>query len=412
MTTTEPDAVEAVEPASVGDSRPTVPGTLRFAALASLAAGAIHATAAGAHSEHRGVVVAFAVTAALQIGWGALALVRSGVPVSLSGVAVNGAALGGWILAKTSGIGFVEGLDVAESPQFADTLAAVLAGVAIAGAALALASGVGWVTRPRPVLVGIGAVAAIGLAVPGMVSTGSHTHAGGGHAADDHGHTEAEQAAAGEHDHTEMQAATPKPYDATLPVDLSGTPGVTMEEQREAEELVTRTLRELPQFADYADVTSRGWNSIGDGFAPGTVEHVINWPLIDDDKILDPSAPETLVFRNDGNGQKTLVAAMFQLPRNVGLDETPDVGGDLVQWHIHNDLCYAGPEGAWKLAGVATPPAPCRPGTFRWEDPAAMVHVWIVPHQCGPFAALEGVGGGQIPEGEQRLCDHAHGAPA
>jgi hypothetical protein len=39
-----------------------------------------------------------------------------------------------------------------------------------------------------------------------------------------------------------------------------------------------------------------------------------------------------------------------------------------------------------------------------------MIHVWIVPHRCGPFAALEGVGGGQINEGEERLCDHAHGA--
>jgi hypothetical protein len=33
-----------------------------------------------------------------------------------------------------------------------------------------------------------------------------------------------------------------------------------------------------------------------------------------------------------------------------------------------------------------------------------------VPHRCGPFAALEGVGGGQIKAGEERLCDHAHGA--
>ena len=39
-----------------------------------------------------------------------------------------------------------------------------------------------------------------------------------------------------------------------------------------------------------------------------------------------------------------------------------------------------------------------------------MIHVWIEPHPCGPFAALEGVAGGTIPEGEERLCDHAHGA--
>ena len=39
-----------------------------------------------------------------------------------------------------------------------------------------------------------------------------------------------------------------------------------------------------------------------------------------------------------------------------------------------------------------------------------MIHVWIQKHPCGPFAALEGIGGGQIPEGETKLCDHAHGA--
>lgn len=39
-----------------------------------------------------------------------------------------------------------------------------------------------------------------------------------------------------------------------------------------------------------------------------------------------------------------------------------------------------------------------------------MIHVWTVSHPCGPFAALEGVGAGQIHEGEERLCDHAHGA--
>jgi hypothetical protein len=40
-----------------------------------------------------------------------------------------------------------------------------------------------------------------------------------------------------------------------------------------------------------------------------------------------------------------------------------------------------------------------------------MVHVWIIPYECGPFAALEGDGAGQIRPGEERRCDHAHGAP-
>jgi hypothetical protein len=39
-----------------------------------------------------------------------------------------------------------------------------------------------------------------------------------------------------------------------------------------------------------------------------------------------------------------------------------------------------------------------------------MIHVWIIPHRCGPFAALEGVGAGQIAPGQERLCDHQHGS--
>ena len=42
--------------------------------------------------------------------------------------------------------------------------------------------------------------------------------------------------------------------------------------------------------------------------------------------------------------------------------------------------------------------------------PTPMIHVWIEPHRCGPFAALEGIGGGTIAEGETVLCDHVHGS--
>jgi hypothetical protein len=58
---------------------------------------------------------------------------------------------------------------------------------------------------------------------------------------------------------------------------------------------------------------------------------------------------------------------------------------------------------------VVAPDRECRPGTVR-KAVVPMIHVWIVKHPCGPFAALEGIGGGQIKEGETKLCDHAHGA--
>ena len=165
---------------------------MAMAGIASLGAGAIHAAAAGSHSEHRQAVLAFVIVAAFQLGWGALALVRFSSLIALAGVAGNGAALGGWLMAKSSGISFVDGLEAAEGIQFADTLAAVFALLAVVGAIVAFWRG--------PVRRGISsfgmfivAVAGVGVAaltLPAMVSAGGHAHAHGD--TDDHGaHTTA-----------------------------------------------------------------------------------------------------------------------------------------------------------------------------------------------------------------------------
>lgn len=376
----------------------STPSVLAIAALASIGAGAIHATAVGVHNEHRQAMYAFVLLAVFQIGWGALAFVRSHRLVALLGAAGNALALGGWVLARTSGIGFVDGLEEVEDIQFADGLAAALAGVAIVGALASVVGRFAWARRPQPVLVGVTVLATVGLVVPGMVAAGGHAHAGGhGDGHDDMAHAET--------------AIPPAPYDGTLPVDFSGVPGVSAEEEREAEELATRTIRRLPQFADTRTAYERGYRSIGDA---GTgVEHYVNWRSIDDEHILDPDHPESLVYRVDGE-ERTLVAAMFMLGSDDTLETTPDIGGELIQWHVHQDLCYTGEEFAWTVADVAAPPDECRPGTFRLGGPdggAPMIHVWITSHPCGPFAALEGVGGGQIPEGETRACDHQHGDP-
>jgi hypothetical protein len=410
-----------------GPAAAVVPAALRLAAIASLGAGAIHATAAGAHSEHRSAVVAFVVTAVLQIAWGALALSRPWRLVALAGIAINAAAVGGWLMAKTSGISFVTGLEDKESAQFADSLAAGLAALAAVAAAVALVGLLGragraaWIARPNPALVGIAAVATIGLAVPGMVQTGNHSHSGGGHghaetAGAGHDHGAGAEGTAGGHDHGASEAAAvAKPYDATLPVDLGGVPGVSAEEQAEAEALVTESLQKLPQFADIPTIEAMGYHSIGDGFTGH--EHFIKWDLIDDGRVLNADYPESLVFEvNRATGEKRLAAAMYMANVDDTLETVPDVGGDLVQWHIHDNLCYSGDPGKWRVAGVAPAGEECPEGTFRLagtnsnNNNVPMVHIWIVPHPCGPFAALEGVGAGQIAPGEERLCDHAHGA--
>lgn len=370
------------------------PVLLTTAAIASLGAGAIHATAAGAHSEHRAAVVAFVLTAIAQLGWGAWALNRSGRLVSLVGAAANAGAVGGWLLAKTSGIGFVAGLDAKEPPQFADSLAAALAAVAVVGALVALDARLVLPPLAKPMVIGAAAVITVGLVIPGMVTTGSHSHAGSDH----------------EHPDT---ATPPVPYTATLPVDLGGVPGVSDAQVAEAEALVTATLLKLPQFKDVATVEAMGYRSIGD--AVTGFEHFIKWELISDGRVLDPDYPESLVFRvNLGTGEKTLAAAMFMANQGDTLQTVPPLGGALVQWHVHNDLCFRGEPNAWRVGGRVGPDGRCRPGTFRLGGETGelpMVHVWIIPHKCGPFAALEGVGAGQIADGEERLCDHAHGAP-
>lgn len=382
------------------DGRPSglaagVPAALAVAGLASLGAGAIHAAAAGAHGEHRATTVAFVSTALLQLAWGAYALVRSNRVLLAVGAAVNAAAVGGWVLAKTSGISFVGGLEEAESAQFADTLAAALAGVAVLGVLVALVGRSPAVGRPRPVLAGVAALATLALAVPAMAQTGSHSHAGG------------HDVATGAHgDHGTPSAQPAVPYTGEKPVDLGGVPGVTPEQQARAEELVTRTIDELPQYADVDTLAAKGYFTIGDE-ATGD-EHFINWNLINDDTILDPSAPEALVFQPQPDGSKKLAAAMFMMRDGSTLDDVPELGGPLTQWHIHDDLCFNNDPVAPRLASITEVGGPCPEGMAKF-DPSPMIHVWITPHPCGPFAALEGIGGGQIAAGETRLCDTAHG---
>jgi hypothetical protein len=617
-----------------------LPG-LAIGAAASLGAGAIHAAAAGIHSEHVGLTRLFVLTAMLQLGAGVVALVRPNRLVAAIVCAVNVAAVTGWLVTRLVGIDFISGLETREAAQFTDTACALLGAVAVA-AALAAAL-VGWRPSHEPRLVFAG-LAVAALAVPAMFTATTHAHSGGdgttsagdGHGhdavppgatdttvhghddttpdgsspddhADDHpddttvitddageqvwprpwdpadgidisgvpGVTAEQEARAtkliedslrelpkwsttaaaeadgyrsigdagtgsehfikativqddvmldptqpeslvysvakdgtktlagamfiasmrptddpeltnwagplmqwhnhgnlcweagkvvgivdangkcargnngggefpmvhvwvtphpcgvfaalegvgagqatvsdeervdmckeGHHDDGSTPSAEPKPYDPTMPIDLSGTPGVTPQQQAAAENLIAVTLVRLPQWSDYKVAEAAGFNSIGDGLTGH--EHFINWKWIDDDVVLDPDFPESLVYEPQPDGSKKLVSAMYMLPTNVALADVPDIGGALMQWHIHDNLCFTSGD-APRVAGITTSGGSCPEG-LQPLDPAPMIHVWITPHKCGPFAALEGVGAGQIKPGEERLCDHAHGA--
>lgn len=396
-----------------GFSRGMTLGALAPAGFASLGAGAIHAAAIGLHAEHRQAAVAFAVLAFAQIVWGALALTGGGRLLAAAGAALNAGAVGGWVVAKTSGISAIDGLETAEGIQWPDGLAALLAAIAVVAALRHLVAG----REAGPVsprfLSMAGAVVAV-MALAGLVTAGDHSHAGGhgdsggggAAAAHDHGDESDDAGSGGGHQHG-TAVVPPKTYDPTKPIDLGGVEGVTPEEQARAENMIAITLDRLPHYADHTTAEAEGFHSIGDGFTGH--EHFINWNYINDEHVLNPDYPEALVYETDDQGGKKLVSAMFMLSQGTTLDDVPELGGDLTQWHVHDDLCFSDDPVAPRVVGITSVGGDCPPPTKKLE-PVPMIHVWIVPHPCGPFAALEGVGAGQIPEGEERLCDHAHGA--
>lgn len=388
MTTVAERELLPAAPASL--SRAATPW-LVVAGLASLGAGAIHFAAAGAHGDHKQAVLVFTALAIAQVGWGGVALARRDRLVAEAGVLLGLVAVAGWALAKAVGLPFVDGLQTPEPVQFADVSAALLAaGATVLAATAVTASRQSRGLRLPTWLV----VAAVTLATgAGTVATSGHHHAGVTALGHVHGGSSVTTAA---HAHA-------VPYDPALPIDLSGTPGVTPQQQAAAENLVAITLARLPRWSDARVAERAGFRSIGDGFT-GT-EHLINQAFLKDNSTLDPDRPESLVYDTTSGGRR-LVAAMFMLAPGTPLSAVPDVGGALVQWHIHDNLCFS-PSGF--VQGITNAAGACPAGQVK-PKPTPMVHVWITKNACGPFAALEGIGGGTIAAGQTRLCDHLHGS--
>ncbi len=191
-------------------------------------------------------------------------------------------------------------------------------------------------------------------------------------------------------------------------IDLSGVAGVTPTEQAAAERLLRGTIISLARWRDVAQAKKDGFTSIGDGFT-GT-EHYVHWDWIEDKGVLDPTHPESLVYRLGSNGQRTLEAAMYIFPKRYRFANAPDVGGALVQFHSHFNECYSGFP-APRFITVTRSDGTCPPGL---EDRLTnlMVHVWVRPNPCGPFAPIGGFASGAIAPGETQLCDRVHGSPA
>jgi len=185
------------------------------------------------------------------------------------------------------------------------------------------------------------------------------------------------------------------------PIKLVSETGVSPEQLHRAETLLAKTIIGLKRFASPAQAYAAGYRTIGDSITGD--EHYVNWSYSNDGHILDPARPESIVYEWK-NGKQTAVAAMYALPLGSSFAAVPDVGGSLTQWHVHRYLCLT--EGAQQrfVSGLTTESGGCPPGTDKAGN-TPMLHVWNIRTPCGPFSALEGVGAGQVPEGQTRNCD-------
>jgi hypothetical protein len=366
---------------------PRTPTRIGLAAL-SLGAALIHASTISAHEDETLLLVGFVLAAAAQGAWALIVVAR---PTARSVLAVGGALNAGllaiYLATRLTGLP-ISGLEQAEPFGFKDVTCAAFEAALVVGCLLALRPHlVSRAHRLQPVAAALVAVAVAAVAVPALAAGEGHTHGAGGHAHDDTGHSDAG------HSHDDTAGGDGHAHGTT--------DGITTAQQERADALVDETEDALPRWDDVDAAVADGFHWIGDGRLPGKYQHYISEANLASDDVLDADHPESLVYRNDGNGTVTLVSAMYILPRGSTMDDVPDVGGSLTPWHDHDNLCW-GPDG--QIAGALVN-GRCTPGgTFNGSSPP-MLHVWVVDNPCGRFAGIEGSGPAG---GHGDTCDHSH----
>jgi hypothetical protein len=150
----------------------------------------------------------------------------------------------------------------------------------------------------------------------------------------------------------------------------------------DARDLIDETKAETDQYVDVEVAKAAGYESIGD--ARTGFEHFVHPERLADDTILDPAAPESLVYRVHADGTREFTTVMYILPPDSTMDDVPDVAGNLTMWHGHDNLCFD--EGSVRISGFVRNGA-CFPKGEPGTPP--MLHVWVTPNDCGPFAGTD-----------------------
>ncbi|MDQ4067988.1 MAG: hypothetical protein M3203_00680, partial [Actinomycetota bacterium] len=261
-------------------------------------------------------------------------------------------------------------------------LAATLAELAAVAAAVVAVRGRFPVPNRRfsPVL-----ALAVVPALVGMAAPSTHHHGTAEEVAAAHAHT-----SGGGHG---QAAGSPLAADPVF--SGADTSHASVGELQAAKRLIQATRASVKaKFPDPGALVAAGYRSIGDGLVT-SYDHFIKPEYLVDGRELDPERVESIVLERTPAGWR-VASAMYILEVGKTMADVPDVAGELTVWHDHQNLCWD--LSGLRLAGVLVN-GRCFPGgTLRPTPP--MLHVWLSDHPCGPFAGIEGHGGG---------CAHRHG---
>ena len=156
----------------------------------------------------------------------------------------------------------------------------------------------------------------------------------------------------------------------------------TPAERAAAADLVLAARAALARYADPAVAAADGYHVNG---IAGMDFHASNPAYENDDRILDPARPETLVYAVAPDGRPVLMGAMFLMPK-IGRPG-PTIGGPLTMWHAHQHICLSLTPPS--LSGVLSPLGTCPVGSIDMPLTAEMIHIWIVPGAPEPFGDLD-----------------------
>jgi hypothetical protein len=356
-------------------------------ALAALSAGAaaIHFALAPAHfAESTALGAGFVVAAWFQLALAVVLVVRPSRAALAAGAVGNTVVLGVWLLSRTLGVWFINGGEP-EAAAFVDMTAAALEAALVLGAVAVLSgyrvpgrSGL----RPAGVMVVAGALAlaSVALASPGA----EHEHDVGV----DHSNEVALAATDDGHDHelgTEVGETAAADAGGAVPAggahhhDACAAP-VTPEQQAVADEFIAASDATVARYTDFAVAQAEGWQPI----TPENTS-LVHYALMDrlqDGLVLDPTAPESLIYAFGANRTPYFVGAMYLME---GTGDPPQPGGCAMTWHNHENLCIAPGRG---MVGVLQADGSCPEGS---ENVATtyMLHAWSIPMPGGPFSEID-----------------------